>query len=168
MYGNNVRPIALFTLLMACHDRLATKERLHRFGFVDNNNCIFCRQPKTLQHLMFNCIMMSEIWQYVIKWLQIAHSPIGWNEQLTWVTEHSKGKGWKVFILKCAFVETVYEVWEFRNAYCFGKNFSNDNIGPKNETERGQTLLRVQSKNLAPPCKKNECGAGRTRRNYTF
>lgn len=43
MYGNAARPMALFVVWMSFQDRLAMKERMHRFGFIDNDICCLCR-----------------------------------------------------------------------------------------------------------------------------
>lgn len=40
IYNELDRPRAIFVLWMACHDRLTTKEKFHRFGMVVNDkNC---------------------------------------------------------------------------------------------------------------------------------
>lgn len=60
-YNNSARHRALFILWMACHERLATKERLMRFEMVDDDNCCFCRDRETLNHLFFQCSEMNMI-----------------------------------------------------------------------------------------------------------
>ncbi|KAL5173235.1 hypothetical protein HKD37_16G045827 [Glycine soja] len=37
---NRARPCAIFTLWMICHGNLTTKARLHRFGMLNNNQCL--------------------------------------------------------------------------------------------------------------------------------
>lgn len=44
MYDNEARPRAIFIIWIACHGRLATNDRLMRFGILDNDNCVFCVQ----------------------------------------------------------------------------------------------------------------------------
>lgn len=42
LYNNVARPRVLVVMWLACHERLATKERLHIFGMLDNDKCCFC------------------------------------------------------------------------------------------------------------------------------
>lgn len=70
MVSNSIaRSRAIFIVWLACQDRLSTKERLHRFGFIDNDSCIFCDQQENLQHLFFQCLKMKNIWKKVFDWL---------------------------------------------------------------------------------------------------
>ncbi|XP_058759510.1 uncharacterized protein LOC131632800 [Vicia villosa] len=130
---NLARPKAQFILWIACNNKLPCKERLHRFGLLSNNKCVFCNEIETLNHLLFECRITRVIWIYVLSWMQLTHTPSRWNEEIQWVMEKSKGKGSKASILKCAFTETVYETWLFRNRCCFGRSFDSENsrIGPK-------------------------------------
>lgn len=83
MVRNNLaRPRAIFGIWMACHDKLtlATKERFHRFGIVENDKCCFCEQQQTLQNLLFDCSNMRSIWLKVLEWLHIKHIPGGWHK----------------------------------------------------------------------------------------
>ncbi|XP_058763615.1 uncharacterized protein LOC131637067 [Vicia villosa] len=54
-WNNLARPRAQFTLWLACHDRLATKERLHRFHLIDSPICAFYNTVETSHHLFFEC-----------------------------------------------------------------------------------------------------------------
>ncbi|XP_058752774.1 uncharacterized protein LOC131625952 [Vicia villosa] len=108
-FKNLARLKAKFIMWVACHNRLATKERLHRFGLLNSICCCFCNATETLTHLMFECVKTRVIWKYVLDWLQINHTPRGWNEEMRWMLDRSKGKGSKLAILKCAFTEIVYE-----------------------------------------------------------
>lgn len=36
-----VEPSSQFILWLACNDKLATKERMHRFGMLAENHCVF-------------------------------------------------------------------------------------------------------------------------------
>ncbi|XP_058765506.1 uncharacterized protein LOC131638998 [Vicia villosa] len=133
VYKNLARPKAQFILWIACNNRLPCKERLHHFGLLNSNECTFCNEIETLNHLMFECRITREIWTYILSWMQLVHTPLRWDEEIQWVMKKSKGKGSKASILKCAFTETIYETWLFRNRCCFGRSKVSDNgsIGPK-------------------------------------
>jgi hypothetical protein len=115
MYGNIARPRAIFTFWLACHGRLATKDRLNRFGITVDAKCCFCPIEESLNHLFFGCVGMRNIWCKVLNWLQIDHVPLEWGDELCWITKHSKGKGWRAKLLKSAAAEVVYTLWNYRN-----------------------------------------------------
>lgn len=128
MYGSHARPRAKFILWMACHHRLATKDRLRRFGILQEDKCCFCSSTETLEHLFFMCSTTRRIWDQILHWLQVRHIPINWTEELEWILVHSKGKGWQAKMLKLAFTEIIYALWCYRNTTCFGQQNSIGNL----------------------------------------
>lgn len=69
---------------------------------------------------MFSCEETKKIWEGVLGWLQVYHKALSWNKELSWITQHRKGKWWHASILKCAIAVTVYAAWNYRNSICFG------------------------------------------------
>ncbi|XP_045815732.1 uncharacterized protein LOC123909010 [Trifolium pratense] len=128
MYQNIARPRAVFIFWLACHSRLATKDRLLKIGLTVNLQCCFCTQEETINHLFFGCTELKHIWQKVLRWLQVDHVPMEWSAELKWITKHSKGKGWKAQLVKSAAAETIYALWKYRNDVCFGNKVYNTNI----------------------------------------
>lgn len=47
LYDNMVRPRPYFTLWLACHERLATKDRMKIFGMIDDDCCCFCQKQES-------------------------------------------------------------------------------------------------------------------------
>lgn len=45
---------AKLTFWLACHKRLATKNRLVKLGMLNDNKCIFCGKEETIQLFFFN------------------------------------------------------------------------------------------------------------------
>lgn len=129
--GNMARPRARFILWMACHERMATKDRLMRFGMLNDDTCCYCKEKETIQHIFFQCNVLSQFWKHTLKWLEVPHSPGGWNEELDWIIKKCKSKGSKAKIIKCAFTEAVYETWMFRNNKCFGLDTTSSNVGTR-------------------------------------
>jgi hypothetical protein len=66
MYRNIARPRAIFIFLMACHGKLATKDRLCKFGVTTDGKCCFCRKDESLNHLFFGCSSLKIIWHKVL------------------------------------------------------------------------------------------------------
>ncbi|XP_058752433.1 uncharacterized protein LOC131625603 [Vicia villosa] len=131
LYKNIARPRACFILWLACHEKLATKDRLHRFGMIDNVSCCFCSGMESLNHLFFECTSTREIWLEVLEWIQICHIPGEWHNERHWIIQHTRGKSAKAAVLKMAITETIYEIWNMRNNKSFGKNVGNTKIGQK-------------------------------------
>ncbi|XP_058734105.1 uncharacterized protein LOC131605813 [Vicia villosa] len=121
MFRNFARPKAIHTLWRACHNSLPTKERLLKFGLIDNQECGFCRNGENLNHIFFLCHGTRIVWESVLEWLQVQHHPQQWDSEILWLTGICKRKSWKNRIIQCAFTETIYECWRLRNAVCFGE-----------------------------------------------
>lgn len=122
LYSNYARPRASFTLWMACHQRLATKDRLSRFGIANDGLCCFCGNIESTEHLFFACGYTNTIWRKVLTWMQVHHAPGCWTDELSWLVKATSGKRAKAKILKIAAAETLYALWIARNK----KSFSGD------------------------------------------
>jgi hypothetical protein len=59
---------------------------------------------------------------------QLDHIPKEWGDELCWITQQSKGRGWKAQLLKSVAAEAVYTIWKYRNDVCFGTHVHNTNI----------------------------------------
>lgn len=59
--GNIARPRSLFMLWLLCHEKMATRDRMARFGFIDHVQCSFCMEEETNDHIFFGCIETSRI-----------------------------------------------------------------------------------------------------------
>lgn len=105
-------------LWLACNGRLATKDRLIRFGMISNDSCCFCPQTETLQHLVFSCDVTKRIWQHILVWMQFD-TPTQRDDELRWVISQRKGKWWKALLVKMTFTEAVYGVWRFQKDILF-------------------------------------------------
>ncbi|XP_058768387.1 uncharacterized protein LOC131642117 [Vicia villosa] len=122
IYYNYARPRARFTLWMALLNRLATKDRIARFGVNTNGECCWCKQVETLDHIFFECTTTGFVWSNVLTWLGYNRTPEYWSREKEWISDKTKKKGWKSQLLKIATTETVYEVWRNRNDITFGHN----------------------------------------------
>ncbi|XP_058766374.1 uncharacterized protein LOC131639972 [Vicia villosa] len=123
MCSNPARPRATLCLWMQCHGRLPTKDRMLRFGFIQDNVCSMCRQDvETKEHVFFECRFPRSIWCTILDWISIKHTPLIWIDELRWVIDNSNKKGWRAKNLKLAFAEVVYGIWSHRNNLIFGTN----------------------------------------------
>ncbi|XP_058759560.1 uncharacterized protein LOC131632858 [Vicia villosa] len=128
MYDNGAWPRAKVIIWLAFHGKLATKERLKRFGILDDDICYFGNAQETQNHLFFDCGVMKSILTQVLDWIKVQHSPGAWEEEINWISLNTKGMGWKAKVLKIAYTETVYNYWLYWNDICFGNTDSNRGI----------------------------------------
>ncbi|XP_058764808.1 uncharacterized protein LOC131635498 [Vicia villosa] len=127
-YNNNAKPRSKFMFWMACHERLATKDRLCKFGFVKDTKCGFCVKDESVNHLFFECESLKKVWKEVLAWIQINHSPGDWNDERNWLVQNTKGKGSCAAIIKMAATETIYALWKYRNARILGDDIDIDKV----------------------------------------
>lgn len=131
LYGNTARPRANFILWLACHGRLSTKDRLCKYGMIDDKSCCFCSEEESMNHLFFACDNSKRVWMEVLQWVQIRHDPSDWPNELHWLIRHTKGKGTRATVLKMAIAETIYEIWNIRNNKIFGQAIDINTVGKK-------------------------------------
>lgn len=82
-YRNYARPRASHTTWLACHGRLATKDRLCRFGLIQEKICSLCNEvDESHDHLFFACSESKKVWSEVLNWIDCQHSPQPWNEEI--------------------------------------------------------------------------------------
>lgn len=65
-YGNMARPRAEFAQWIVCPEKLASRERLHRFRLIANDKCCFCSSVEILKHIFFKCIALNKIQKEVM------------------------------------------------------------------------------------------------------
>ena len=54
-----------------------SKERMFRFGRVDNNRCERCEQVETTKHLLWECAESKNIWELFNEWLRRSALRLG-------------------------------------------------------------------------------------------
>jgi hypothetical protein len=85
---------------------------LLKFGAQVDLKCCFCDKEETMSHMFFGCTKLKLVWQIDLRWMQVDHDPMDWNDELN---------EWRAQILKSVAAETVYAFWKYRNDTCFGK-----------------------------------------------
>lgn len=66
-FSNLARPRAKFVFWTACHGRLATKVRMMKFGLLSDTKCNFCDHLETIDHLLFECAEMKDVWIQILE-----------------------------------------------------------------------------------------------------
>lgn len=117
-YSNPARPQAKFTLWLIYMERLATKDRLLKFGIPTDGKCMYCDHLENIDDLFFNCEKSRNVWKSILGWTGYYRNPLSWSTR-TWITLETKRKGWRRKLLKLAIAETIYTIWRDMNAKIF-------------------------------------------------
>ncbi|XP_058740856.1 uncharacterized protein LOC131613182 [Vicia villosa] len=126
--GNNAKPRVVTCLWLACHRRLATKDRLVKWGLITEVKRCPCNEVERINHLLFGCAKMKQIWRSILQWIQVEHQPLPWDDEVKWLTTYCGGKGKRVWIMRVAIAKTIYHCWKLRNAICFENHIDCENI----------------------------------------
>ncbi|KAK4726871.1 hypothetical protein R3W88_031788 [Solanum pinnatisectum] len=113
-------PKWVFALYVAIHRRLYTKDRLSKWGIIEDDVCALCKEEgETHQHLFFSCIFSKQIWHKMLKWQLITRGCEGWNEELEWAIGYAKRKSIVADVYRMAIAATIYYIWQERNLRIF-------------------------------------------------
>ena len=56
----------LKSIILRClHGDVYCRERMFRFGMTDDNKCSRCSQVETIEHMLFTCKYVSELWKLI-------------------------------------------------------------------------------------------------------
>lgn len=110
MYGNMDRSSACFIMWLTCHRKLSTKDRLSRFGLINNKNCCFYHREESIDHIFFLCPVTRHTWIEILEWIQVQHTPVEWNLEIDWIIQQVKGKSARASVIKLAISETINEL----------------------------------------------------------
>ncbi|XP_070035221.1 uncharacterized protein [Nicotiana tomentosiformis] len=120
--NNQGLPKWIFILRLTIEQRLATKERLARWGIISEQTCSLCqRENETVHHLFFDCEISRDIWQHLLKWQGIQRTKKAWQEELTWLEQFGKGKSGGAAVCRMTIAAAVYHIWQEKNNVMFKK-----------------------------------------------
>ncbi|XP_019231679.1 PREDICTED: uncharacterized protein LOC109212485 [Nicotiana attenuata] len=109
-----------FTLTIAAHGKLYTKDRLSKWGVKVDQMCVLCtKENETVQHLFFECSFAAKLWGNLLQWQGINRIVYGWNEELAWAEDWVKRQNANTELYKMTLAACVYHVWQERNARIF-------------------------------------------------
>lgn len=115
-----MHPKFKFILWLALHNRLATVERLLKFGIQTPHQCIFCEQAvETFDHLFFECSLTKELWLRLLRWLGYDRPICDWQSEVEWVSKNAKRRNGQCAIVTCVFGMLVNAIWRERNKLRF-------------------------------------------------
>lgn len=109
--NNPSPPNSVFVGWLAIQGRLATCDRLAKFGIHHDPLCILCkRENETIDHLIFSCPFSAEVWQGMLKWKNHHRCCHGWSQEVQIATPQ---------LYTMAFTVATYHIWKERNSRKF-------------------------------------------------
>ncbi|XP_019241332.1 PREDICTED: uncharacterized protein LOC109221313 [Nicotiana attenuata] len=122
---NDARPKAVFTMWLQLQGRLATTDRLVKWGLAVDTTCILCQnQLETKDHLFAECEFTKAIWRKMQQWLQWLPA-MTWNQHTKWAIQKAKGESQQAQIFRMVYAECIYAIWMERNHRIFEKKYRN-------------------------------------------
>ncbi|KAK6143840.1 hypothetical protein DH2020_024188 [Rehmannia glutinosa] len=119
VWASGITPKHSFTLWLAAHKRIQTKDRLGHLELEDGT-CNFCAaQPETAAHLFFNCPFSAAIWDGIKEWTGISRQMTTLSSAFKWLKKEARGTSKKSKGQKIAMATTVYQIWNARNRLIF-------------------------------------------------
>nr|XP_009764642.1 PREDICTED: uncharacterized protein LOC104216321 [Nicotiana sylvestris] len=104
----------------ALQRRLATVDRLLKFGVQIDQQCAFCKLAgETFDHLFFECYVTKEVWSRLLIWLGHCRPIQDWQREVEWISHYSTRKSGQWEIVTCVFGMMVYTIWRDRNKVRF-------------------------------------------------
>ncbi|XP_074266782.1 uncharacterized protein LOC141590068 [Silene latifolia] len=111
--------------LLALQNKLSTVDNICARGLYLVNRCALCEcNAECRSHLFFTCPFSSEIWLFISQWLHIG-APNVLSRIARWFQRCNRGKSLLKRQRRCAFLCSLYLIWQERNKRVFeGKSSS--------------------------------------------
>nr|XP_009793629.1 PREDICTED: uncharacterized protein LOC104240481 [Nicotiana sylvestris] len=120
--NNQGQPKWIFILRLALQQRLATKDRLIRWGIDMDKTCLLCnKENETMQHIFFKCEITGKVWDGLLRWQGIQRSHKNWQDEIAWMEKMAKGKSARPAICRIILAAAIYHCWQERNFVTFQK-----------------------------------------------
>ncbi|XP_015162006.1 uncharacterized protein [Solanum tuberosum] len=112
VYRNKGAEKWIFTLKMAAHGRLLTRDRLRKWGIDTSPVCPICLlEDETIEQLFFRCNVTGHLWNKLLAWQGVLRQSLDWQGELAWAIEHCKGRSRGAALYKMTLAATIYYVW---------------------------------------------------------
>lgn len=99
--------------------------------------------------LFFACKGTKEVWQHVLSWIHVNHSPLNWELELQWIIGQSRGKSKKSMVVKLCAAKTIYHLWVIRNSRVFkGGNDNEPSLLDLKDVINGRIMLNRKLREL--------------------
>ena len=104
--------IHIFLWLMA-KNKLLTRDNLQKRQTVDDATCLFCSDPKSIEHLFFGCVVAIELWRVIFD-ISNKNTGMSVDDMLAWWFNNKNHPA------DCLLHSAVlWTLWKYRNDICF-------------------------------------------------
>ncbi|XP_059288930.1 uncharacterized protein LOC132042397, partial [Lycium ferocissimum] len=119
--GHGIIPRHQFILWLAVQQRLATVDRLSKWGISVPKDCVLCNTgaEENFTHLFFDCPYSNYMWQSLLHWMQVPRQIQCWHEEVAWISRRAHTSRPRAEIVSWLFAACIYHVWIERNARRF-------------------------------------------------
>lgn len=108
-------PKFAFMSWLAMLNRLSTMERISRWGQNVDLTCVLCKGAvETRDHLFYECLYSSQIWEFLVKGILRNAYTNTWSGVIAVITDGSREKN-SLFCVRYAFQASIHALWRERN-----------------------------------------------------
>lgn len=104
--------IQIFLWLLT-KNKLLTRDNLQKRQNVDDATCLFCKEPESIHHLFFDCVVSVELWR-VISDMSNYTNELTSVAMLEWWTRNCNRTADVMF-----HSAALWTLWRYRNDMCF-------------------------------------------------
>ena len=109
----NVPPRVHVFLWLLSHNKIMTKDNLRKRQIIKPEECLFCSDKESVQHLMFECIVAKNIWAIISETFAVNIGTSFESVARYWVS-NSKNSA-----LNSVCAAVMWNLWKFRNDLVF-------------------------------------------------
>ncbi|XP_019240741.1 PREDICTED: uncharacterized protein LOC109220732 [Nicotiana attenuata] len=81
--NNGGMPKLIFILYVAILGKLATRDRLVRWGIANELLCPMCNvEEESMENLFFKCTYTAAIWEKLLQWMNVNRQPMEWSQEI--------------------------------------------------------------------------------------
>lgn len=114
-------PKTRFICWLIMWNRLQTKDKLHRFGVIDNDTCPLCNQEvESIDHVYFRCNYSQMCLTELCNQLGIRRSLTQLPDMDQWLRRPAEGR-FKAGVIRACFTALMYQIWIQRNEVVWKK-----------------------------------------------
>ncbi|XP_030487495.2 uncharacterized protein LOC115704429 [Cannabis sativa] len=115
VWGRFNTPKHSFIMWIAIEQRLRTRDRLHKFGVIDDSSCLLCHgQEESNAHLFFGCPFSKACLVEIKNWMLWHTTTDSATKLVRWIAP-SKVSKFRKKVMAAALASLIYHVWKSRN-----------------------------------------------------
>ncbi|XP_059310045.1 uncharacterized protein LOC132061207 [Lycium ferocissimum] len=127
--NNQGAPKWIFITYLAVHGKLYTRDRLLKWGIIDDAECAMCGlETESTDHLCFKCPLSAGIWGQLLQWQGYSRPVLAWKDEQEWQRLYANGKNSKDEMYRVTLTGCIYMLWHERNCRIFQQKMRTVNV----------------------------------------